>query len=400
MRAAHAADAPRPLYVVWEITLSCDLACSHCGSRAGKARTGELTTDEALDVIRQLAEMGACEVTLIGGEAYLREDWLVIAAAIVERGMRCTMTTGGRGITQKRAQALAAAGVSAVSVSIDGLSEAHDRQRNLVGSFDAAVRALRHLREAKVPHTGNTQLNRLSVPDLDSVLDLLVAEGAQGWQVQLTVPMGRAADRPEWLLQPYELLELYPRLAALAKRGLTQGVRLWPANNIGYFGPFESILRNRGGEGPRAWQGCPAGKFALGIEADGTIKGCPSLPTAAWGGGNVREQSLSRIWNETRELRYTRDRDRTDLWGFCATCYYADECRGGCTWTAHSIFGKPGNNPYCHHRVLELAERGVRERIELRAPAPGRPFDHASFELVEEPWDGATEARRRLPLAP
>src|SRR5690349_7267237 len=60
------------VYVVWEITLRCDLACGHCGSRAGKPRADELTTAEALDLVRQIAEMGAHEVTLIGGEAYLR----------------------------------------------------------------------------------------------------------------------------------------------------------------------------------------------------------------------------------------------------------------------------------------------------------------------------------------
>src|SRR5581483_2591162 len=75
------------IYVVWELTLRCDLACDHCGSRAGKARPDELTTDEALDLVRQIAEMGAREVTIIGGEAYLRDDWHVIARAIVDAGM-------------------------------------------------------------------------------------------------------------------------------------------------------------------------------------------------------------------------------------------------------------------------------------------------------------------------
>src|SRR5690606_14475474 len=74
--------APGIRYVVWEITLACDLGCRHCGSRAGKAREHELSTEECLDVVRQLADLGVREVTLIGGEAYLREDWDVIAKAI------------------------------------------------------------------------------------------------------------------------------------------------------------------------------------------------------------------------------------------------------------------------------------------------------------------------------
>ena len=48
----------RPVYAVWEITLRCDLGCRHCGSRAGRARPDELTTAEALDVVRRWPSWG------------------------------------------------------------------------------------------------------------------------------------------------------------------------------------------------------------------------------------------------------------------------------------------------------------------------------------------------------
>src|SRR5215831_4887719 len=66
----------RPRHAIWEITLRCDLACRHCGSRAGRARPDELDTGECLDAVRQMSELGVLEVSLIGGEAYLRPDWL------------------------------------------------------------------------------------------------------------------------------------------------------------------------------------------------------------------------------------------------------------------------------------------------------------------------------------
>ncbi len=384
MRRAAVGEAPRPIYVVWEITLACDLACGHCGSRAGKARSDELSTAEALDVVRQLAELGTEEITLIGGEAYLRKDWATLARAIVDAGMRCGMTTAGRGFGAHHAAAARDAGVSAISISLDGLRAAHDRQR-VFGSFERALGAMRFIRAAGLGLNANTQLNRLSVPDLDGVLELLITEGARGWQLQMTVPMGRAVDNHEWLLQPWELRELYPRLAVLAERGRAAGVAFWPANNIGYFGPHESTLRNRGAPGAMVWHGCNAGVYALGVEADGSIKGCPSLPTDHYVGGNVRERSLRQIWDDACELRFMRDESPRDLWGFCASCYYAEECRGGCTWTAHTFFGRGGNNPYCHHRALEHAARGLRERLTPVAAAPGLPFDHGRFEIVVEP---------------
>jgi radical SAM protein with 4Fe4S-binding SPASM domain len=391
---APARDADRafqPIYAVWEITLQCDLACRHCGSRAGHARSDELSTAECLDLVRQMAELGVRETTLIGGEAYLRDDWLEIVRELKRFGMSPTMTTGGRGLTAERAAQAKAAGMDSVSVSIDGSEATHDRLRGVVGSQRAALAAMRHLRDAGVRVSTNTQINRLSMPELPEILELLAAHGAHSWQIQLTVPMGRAADEPDVLLKPYELLELFPLLARLKARCEELGVRLWPGNNVGYFGPYESVLKGTLPRGHMA--SCGAGRATLGIEADGAIKGCPSLPTLAWTGGNIRDNSLREIWERSTPLRYTRDRTVADLWGFCQSCYYAEECMAGCTWTSHVFFGRPGNNPYCHHRALEMQRAGKRERLVQTAMAAGAPFDYARFELVVED-DPAQEAIR------
>jgi sulfatase maturation enzyme AslB (radical SAM superfamily) len=113
-------------------------------------------------------------------------------------------------------------------------------------------------------------------------------------------------------------------------------------------------------------------------------------------GGNTRERTLEEIWERSEPLRYNRDRTVDALWGFCRSCYYADECRAGCTWMATSLFGRPGNNPYCHHRALEFEKAGQRERVVQRAPAPGSPFDHGLFEIVVEPT-AAPGSRPRSP---
>jgi radical SAM protein with 4Fe4S-binding SPASM domain len=372
----------RPIHAIWEVTLKCDLACRHCGSRAGRARPDELDTAEALDLVRQMAELGVLEVSLIGGEAYLRDDWLQIIAAVRAAGMQCTMVTGGRGLSPERARAAAAAGLQSVSISLDGAEPAHDRLRGVPGAHRAALEAAHNLAAAGVPVAVNTQINRASLADLPAVLETAIALGAHAWQIMLTVAMGRAADLPELLLQPYEMLDLFPVLAKLKARCDAAGVRLLPGNNIGYFGPYEPVLR---GGFPRGHKGsCGAGCSTLGIEADGAIKGCPSLQTEPWTGGNLRDASLRDIWERAAPLRVMRDRNVTDLWGYCRTCYYADECRAGCTWTGFSLFGKAGNNPLCHHRALEMQRQGLRERLVQVARAPGIPFDHGRFELVVE----------------
>lgn len=384
-----------PVHAVWEITLACDLKCQHCGSRAGKRRSEELDTDECLDLVRQLAAMGTREVTLIGGEAYLRRDWLQIIREIRDQGMDCTMQSGGLHLTEERIKVAVDAGLQSLGISVDGLRELHDRLRGVKGSFDAAFKTLRQVRRFGITSSVNTQITSLVIPQLRELMNRFIDAGAKNWQVQLTVAMGRAADHPELLLQPFELLTLMPLLAELYEEGADRGLLLQPGNNIGYFGPFEAKWRGSGDDRVY-WTSCNAGENTLGIEADGTIKGCPSLPTHPYAGGKIRDLTLENIWWDTNQLAINRSRTNDELWGFCRSCYYANVCKAGCTWTTHVLFGRAGNNPFCHHRALELSKQGLRERIVQTERAPGVPFDHGRFELILEKSDASTVGMTQL----
>jgi radical SAM protein with 4Fe4S-binding SPASM domain len=378
-----------PSIAVWEITLRCDLGCRHCGSRAGRARQDELSTAKALDLVHQLADLGLREVTLIGGEFYLRDDWDRIAAEIVRYDMLCSIVTGARQMTDERIRRAAAAGVGKISLSIDGLERTHDEIRGSAGSWRAAVSAGRRISASGIDLSVNTQMNRLTMPELPGVADLLVDIGARSWMVILTAAMGRAADRPKLMLQPYHLLYLFPLLAAIKREQLDpNGIAFFPGNNVGYFGPLAETLRY-GADRGHVWSGCGAGVSSLGIEADGNVKGCPSLPSSDYVRGNLRERSL-------RDISANLARERVDspveLWGFCKTCPFAARCRGGCTWTSHVLFGRPGNNPFCHSRALALAQAGFVEKLEPVSAAPGEPFDFGRYQIVETPLGPDLEA--------
>lgn len=385
----------RPNYAVWEITLACDLACRHCGSRAGHARPDELSTAEALDLVEQMADLGVREVSLIGGEAYLRPDWLEIIARIRSRGMLCQMTTGARGLTRERLLAARDAGLQSVSISVDGFAAIHDALRGVSGSFAAVERTFADLRQlGGLRITANTQINRVNLREIEALYAWLIDQGIVAWQVQLTAAMGRAADEDDVLLEPYQVLEVHPMLVRAKAYGDARGVRMWPGNNIGYFGPFEHVLR---GDFRVSHRGsCGAGKTSLGIEANGDIKGCPSLSSETFVGGNIRDHALLDIWERSQALRFTRDIQKAELGGYCAECYYAEDCYGGCHWTSSVLLGKIGDNPYCHHRAYELMQRGERERILREKEAPGLPFDHGIFRVLREEAseDWLAQARR------
>lgn len=381
----------RPVYVVWELTMKCDQPCQHCGSRAGHARPSELGTEEALRVAASLAPLGTREVVLIGGEAYLRTDVHEIIRTLAQSGIRVIMQTGGRSFSRERAAGLRDAGLSAVGVSVDGPSKVHDRLRGNLGSHHAAITALDNAVAEGLVVSANTQINRLNYDKLRETAAELRKHHVQAWQVQLTTPMGRAADQPDWILEPWRVVEVIDTLADIQRQAALEyrgGIpfNVFANNNIGYFGPHEQILRSRPGGPESHWRGCQAGMQSMGIESDGTVKACPSLPTRPYAGGNVLEGALDKIWTESPEIRFTRDRDTSELWGFCKTCYYAEECRAGCSWTAHVTLGRRGNNPFCYHRVTQLKKKGIRETLVLRQRAPNEPYDYGLFEIVTEPW--------------
>lgn len=405
-------EVPRPIYVVWETTLRCDHACAHCGSRAGDARPDELSTEELLVVADSLIRLGAREVTLIGGEAYLRGDCYRLISHLRDGGIRVTMQTGGRGLTAERCKRLREAGLAAIGVSVDGTAAAHDELRASPGSHAAAMAGIAHARAAGLIVTSNTQVNRRNMHALRETAAELEAAGVAVWRAQLTAPMGRAADEPDWILQPYMILEVIDTLAEIQRGCLAEAERRQiPAdrafhvrlgNNLGYYGPHEQLLRARPGTPNAHWQSCGAGKFVMGIESDGTIKGCPSLPTGPYAGGNVRELSLEQIWTHSEVIAFTRDRTADELWGFCKGCYYAEVCRAGCSFTAHTTLGRRGNMPFCYYRASQLRRQGQRELLVHKQRAAGDPYDFGRFELALEPWDAATppapRPRARLPI--
>lgn len=386
-----------PVHVVWELTLACNLRCVHCGSRAGRPRRDELTIDEIRTVVAGLAELGTREISLIGGEAYLRRDWLEIIRAVADAGIRCGLQTGGRALTRAKIEAAVAAGLHAAGVSVDGTEEVHDRLRGVPGSYRQAMNAIGEFARAGITPGVNTQINRLSAPVLEETYDAIYASGARLWQIQLTVPAGNAAEQTDLILQPWQVPDVYDTLAYLFEKGRKAGFRLFAGNNIGYFGPHEHLWRTMTDE-PAYWDGCGAAETGMAIEADGAVKGCPSLHKGDYGGGNVRDAPLGEIWAAMQES--VRPKVKRPAWGYCGTCYYSAVCKSGCTWTAGALLGVPGNNPLCDHRARTLRAAGLQERFEQVKAAPGEPFDQGEWRLILETLEGAALPESAYPPSP
>ena len=226
-------------------------------------------------------------------------------------------------------------------------------------------------------------ISRKSFPELDEVKKILKDHGVRTWQLQLGNPTGNMEDHKDLVVYPEDILEIIPKVAQLrAEPGYP---KVYVGDNIGYFGDYEADLRDQDGLIP-FWIGCRAGCSVVGIESNGNIKGCLSLPSAmndvdAFVEGNIRERPFKQIWNDPDSFAYNRNFEVDDLVGFCKTCEYAEVCRGGCSWTAFAHTGNRYEFTYCYHRLAELQKQGKLEA----SPHAAKPAAAPSEEPTAPP---------------
>jgi len=266
------------------------------------------------------------------------------------------VVTSGIGLTEEVARKLHAAEVTAVTVSVDGLESSHDAQRGVKGAFRQALAAIGALEQAHIPVGVTTQVNQLSLPELEAMGYVLLNAGAIGWQLQATLPIGRAAD------SPLVLSESDMPILLVVLRRLAQRHKLAPyvTDNIGWWTCDDAKLRSTRGGLPRCWLGCSAGLRHVGITSTGDVKGCLALGNG-FVEGNVRLESLGQIWQDVARFAYNRKYTPVSLSGPCAGCANGPLCGGGCIAASVAHHGQPGINTRCLF-LCEQREEGTLAR--------------------------------------
>jgi radical SAM protein with 4Fe4S-binding SPASM domain len=179
---------------------------------------------------------------------------------------------------------------------------------------------------------------------MDEIHALLRAHGFEGWQIQLTMPMGMASSGQDGIcLRPAQLLDLEPRILEYQR---DPAFFCQASDNVGYMSRHEPKLRSGTGRSHQFFAGCQAGLAVAGITSDGRVRGCLSLPREFDEGG-VRERPFKEIWSDPGAFAWNRDRRPKALTGACAACPFGKVCRAGCTCLAYTSTGSMSENPYC-----------------------------------------------------
>ena len=172
---------------MWEFTLECNLRCTHCGSSAGVPRKNELTTKEAFDLCEQLAYLGCADVSLMGGESFLRSDCFTVARSVKDLGMNVCFVSNGT-MMDRYIDKVMRIEPKVVGISLDGMKESHEQIRGR-GTWDKTISAIKLLRENNIQTTAITTVSKINFKDLPRLKEIIVGKGVN-WQIQIAMPFG------------------------------------------------------------------------------------------------------------------------------------------------------------------------------------------------------------------
>jgi MoaA/NifB/PqqE/SkfB family radical SAM enzyme len=192
--AAHSEELAAPLYVAWQITNECNLACLHCieESGPGKAFKDELAREEVLDVIDQLMDHEVPYLSFSGGEPMLHPHFYEMVERVTSRGSQLKIETNGHYLSPENCARLKDLGVKAVQVSLDGATSATFGRMRVRGEFDKTVQGIRNLAAAGVPIEVNFSPAAFNIHEAARIVDFAHELGAFSFYSGRTMFTGNA----------------------------------------------------------------------------------------------------------------------------------------------------------------------------------------------------------------
>lgn len=350
--------------VVWNITQRCNLKCRHCYAAGCANREEELSHEEALRAIDGFAAFGCPVLLFSGGEPFVREDILELAAYAKSKGLRVVFSTNGTLITPDIVSRIAEIGVSYVGISIDGTQQTHDTFRGVPGAYEKSLNAIRLCRDAGIKVGLRVTLTRANVQEIPSIFQLMREERIPRICLYHLVYTGRGANIRAEDLSHDETRAAVDTIINETKASFEAGH------------PLEVLTVDNHCDAPYLWMrmvaeqhphandvlkllhmngGNSSGNGLSCVSWDGTV-----YPDQFWRDkpvGNIREKSFGEIWgNPPKGSLLYQLRHKTDnVCDQCKHCRFLSICGGNFRARGEAATGELwGLDPACY---LTLEER-------------------------------------------
>jgi len=353
--------------VVWNCTKTCNLNCVHCYARSEAIKyQNELTHEEGLSLIDQLADFKVPVILFSGGEPLLRPDFFELANYAAGKGIRPTISTNGTRIDEDTAKRLKDMGVGYVGISLDGCEATHDKFRGKPGAYQMALRGIRNCVATGQKVGLRFTITRDNFQDLDSIFDLLEQENIDRVCFYHLVYSGRGSAMVERDLNHEESRQvmdlIISRTLDFKARGINKEI-LTVDNHADAVYLYLKMREKDPVLGERVLKliqsngGNRSGMAFGNIDSVGNVH--PDQFTQYITLGNVRERPFGEIWTDLSNPIMAGLKDRKPLLkGRCPKCAYLNLCNGNFRTRAEAVTGDFwAEDPACY---LTDEEIGVR----------------------------------------
>ncbi|MDO6585326.1 pyrroloquinoline quinone biosynthesis protein PqqE [Salipiger sp. 1_MG-2023] len=360
---------PRPpIAMLAELTHRCPLACPYCSNPVDLARQdSELGTADWVRVFTEAAQIGVLQLHLSGGEPASRRDLEELVQAAREAGLYTNLITSGIGLSQKRLQALDAAGLDHVQLSLQGTTpEMADEIGGYRGGYARKMQVAEWIGQIGFPLTLNAVLHRRNLHQLPRAIEMAVEMGARRIEVATVQFHG-------WALKNRDALMPTRAQAAEATRIVTEARRALKGKLV-----IDYVPADYHSDYPKRCMG-GWGSTGLNVAPDGLVLPChaaQTIPHLRF--DNVKNRSLADIWENGAAFNAYRGTDWMPE--PCASCDRKEVDFGGCRCQAMALAGDAGaTDPVCvksaHHVDLQSRAdaHAAAEAALIYRTAPGKP---------------------------
>lgn len=306
--------------IVLNPTRACNYQCEHCYTDAAEPLDHELSLDEMIGIVKQIAPFMRVKILgFLGGEPLLRKEEVLKTAKywIQKEGGYASVSTNGSLIDSEFAQKAANINL-AVQISVDGATpQTCDAVRG-EGAWEKAVKGAQILVNHKVATWLCMVYHRDNVSELEDFIQLGVQLGVRGVRFIPYNYLGRGARSDLVKVMPFDMvkrvhhiLQVHPGWGDFIDQS--------------FFGNLSVIVRSA----PR-YVYCGSGLSTLLIESNGDLYPCINLVHPEFKVGNVRVSEFANLWVHSPLLKEIRSLCVEDTNAKCSSCVVRYLCGMGC----------------------------------------------------------------------
>lgn len=168
----HVQKKPRLSGLQFELTSRCNERCIHCYIPNGKKNTGkDMPKEKVFSIIDEFAEMGGLHVTLSGGEVFLHKDICEILRYCRKKDMKISVLSNLVLLKDEQIPVIKEVNVSLIQVSLYSMDpEIHDTITTVKGSHAKTLASIEKLYKADIPVQISCPVMKANAKGYDKVM--------------------------------------------------------------------------------------------------------------------------------------------------------------------------------------------------------------------------------------